>query len=241
MNNNNNSRIIDTLKSVLHIRKEPVALKAWKEEPASVEIYQGNAFPGLCTQIGEVLDGKRTFYTTREHCFCTGGVVAIGVAEPVPEEQRDEMIQVHAAISKTYKDFATAVGYENEMARRIPRVDGSYAALQVGLLCEVQQPELVLIFCTPGAADILNRAYCYVAGEPVQGFGGNGGCPFIIQYPFVTKKPSFSYSDVAWRKYVGLADEELSMGFPYTCLVQCVEELPEVAAAYRKYGEPVEE
>lgn len=239
--NSNNSKIIDTLKSVLQIRKAPVALKAWREEPASVEIYQGNAFPGLCTQIGEVLDGKKTFYTTRDHCFCTGGVVATGVAEPVPEEQRDEMIQVHAAISKTYKDFATAVGYENEMAKRIPRVAGSHAALQVGLLRDIQQPDLVLIFCTPGAADILNRAYCYVAGEPVQGFGGNGGCPFIIQYPFVTKKPSFSYSDVAWRKYVGLADEELSMGFPYACLVQCVEELPEVAAAYRKYGEPVEE
>lgn|GEM_PF-352387 len=239
--NINNSKIIDTLKSVLQIRKAPVALKAWKEEPASVEIYQGNAFPGLCTQIGEVLDGKKTFYTTREHCFCTGGVVATGVAEPVPEEQRDEMIQVHAAISKTYKDFATAVGYENEMARRIPRVDSSHAALQVGLLSEIQQPDLVLIFCTPGAADILNRAYCYVAGEPVQGFGGNGGCPFIIQYPFVTKKPSFSYSDVAWRKYVGLADEELSMGFPYACLLQCIEELPEVAAAYLKYGEPIEE
>jgi uncharacterized protein (DUF169 family) len=236
-----NSQIINTLKSVLHIKKEPIALKAWAEEPASVGIYQGNAFPGLCTQIGEVLNGKKTFYTTREHCFCTGGVVATGVAEPVPEEQRDEMIQVHAAISKTYKDFATAVGYENEMARHIPRVDGSNAALQVGLLCDIQQPDLVLIFCTPGAADILNRAYCYVAGEPVQGFGGNGGCPFIIQYPFVTKKPSFSYSDVAWRKYVGLADEELSMGFPYACLVQCIEELPEVAAAYRKYGEPVEE
>ena len=237
----NNSQIIETLKSVMHLKKEPVALKAWKEEPSSVEKYQGNAFPGLCTQIGEVLEGKKTFYTTLEHCFCTGGVVATGVAEPVPEEQRDEMIQVHASISKAYKDFATAVGYENEMAKRIPRVAGSNAALQVGLLRDIQQPDLVLIFCTPGAADILNRAYCYVTGEPVQGFGGNGGCPFIIQYPFVTKKPSFSYSDIAWRKYIGLADEELSMGFPYACLVEFIDELPAVADAYRKYGEPVEE
>jgi uncharacterized protein (DUF169 family) len=237
----NNSQIIETLKSVLHLKKEPVALKAWKEEPSSVEKYPGNAFPGLCTQIGEVLEGKKTFYTTLEHCFCTGGVVATGVAEPVPEEQRDEMIQVHAAISKAYKDFATAAGYENEMAKRIPRVVGSNAALQVGLLRDIQQPDLVLIFCTPGAADILNRAYCYVTGEPVQGFGGNGGCPFIIQYPFVTKKPSFSYSDVSWRKYIGLADEELSMGFPYACLVEFIDELPAVADAYRKYGEPVEE
>jgi len=237
----NNSQIIETLKSVMHLKKEPVALKAWKEEPSSVEKYQGNAFPGLCTQIGEVLEGKKTFYTTLEHCFCTGGVVATGVAEPVPEEQRDEMIQVHASISKAYKDFATAVGYENEMAKRIPSVAGSNAALQVGLLRDIQQPDLVLIFCTPGAADILNRAYCYVTGEPVQGFGGNGGCPFIIQYPFVTKKPSFSYSDIAWRKYIGLADEELSMGFPYACLVEFIDELPAVADAYRKYGEPVEE
>ena len=237
----NNSQIIETLKSVMHLKKEPVALKAWKEEPSSVEKYQGNAFPGLCTQIGEVLEGKKTFYTTLEHCFCTGGVVATGVAEPVPEEQRDEMIQVHASISKAYKDFATAVGYENEMAKRIPSVAGSNVALQVGLLRDIQQPDLVLIFCTPGAADILNRAYCYVTGEPVQGFGGNGGCPFIIQYPFVTKKPSFSYSDIAWRKYIGLADEELSMGFPYACLVEFIDELPAVADAYRKYGEPVEE
>ena len=237
----NNSQIIETLKSVLHLKKEPVALKAWKEEPSSVEKYQGNAFPGLCTQIGEVLEGKKTFYTTLEHCFCTGGVVATGVAEPVPEEQRDEMIQVHASISKAYKNFATAVGYENEMAKRIPSVAGSNVALQVGLLRDIQQPDLVLIFCTPGAADILNRAYCYVTGEPVQGFGGNGGCPFIIQYPFVTKKPSFSYSDIAWRKYIGLADEELSMGFPYACLVEFIDELPAVADAYRKYGEPVEE
>jgi uncharacterized protein (DUF169 family) len=237
----NNSQIIETLKSVMHLKKEPVALKAWKEEPSSVEKYQGNAFPGLCTQIGEVLEGKKTFYTTLEHCFCTGGVVATGVAEPVPEEQRDEMIQVHASISKAYKNFATAVGYENEMAKRIPSVAGSNVALQVGLLRDIQQPDLVLIFCTPGAADILNRAYCYVTGEPVQGFGGNGGCPFIIQYPFVTKKPSFSYSDIAWRKYIGLADEELSMGFPYACLVEFIDELPAVADAYRKYGEPVEE
>jgi uncharacterized protein (DUF169 family) len=57
----------------------------------------------------------------------------------------------------------------------------------------------------------------------------------------VTKKPSFSYSDVAWRKYIGLADEELSMGFPYACLVEFIDELPAVADAYRKYGEPVEE
>jgi uncharacterized protein (DUF169 family) len=236
-----NNQMADIIKSVLHLKKEPVGIKAWKEEPQSVPKYQGNAFPGMCTQIGEILSGAKTFHTSLEHCFCTGGVVATGVAPPVPEEQKEELIEVHNSISKGYKDVATALCYESEMAKRIPLVKEKNAAVQVALLRDVDEPDLVLIFCTPGAADILNRTYCYVTGEPVQGFGGNGGCPFLLQYPFVTKKPSFSYSDVAWRKYIGLADEELTMSFPYQRLLQFIDDLPSIAEAYRRYGEPVEE
>jgi hypothetical protein len=57
----------------------------------------------------------------------------------------------------------------------------------------------------------------------------------------VTKKPSFSYSDVAWRKYIGLADEELTISFSYENLVLFIDQLPALAEAYRTYGEPVEE
>jgi uncharacterized protein (DUF169 family) len=236
-----NSQIIDIIKSTVVLKKEPIALKVWKEEPHTILQYQGNAFPGLCTQIGEVLASGKTFHTNREHCFCTGGVVSTGVAPPVPEEERDEIIRVHASISKSYRDFEIALCYENEMAKQIPPVNQHNAAVQVGLLRDIEQPDVVLIFCSPGVADIVNRAYCYVAGEPVRGFGGNGGCPFLIQYPYVTKKPSFSYSDVAWRKYVGLADEELTMSFPYQSLLCFIHELPDVTKAYRRYGEPVEE
>lgn len=84
---------------------------------------------------------------------------------------------------------------------------------------------------------MLNRTYCYVAGESVLGFGGNGGCSFAIQYPFVTGKPSFTYSDVVWRKYIGLAAGELTASYPYQMLVRLMEDLPLVADAYNKYGE----
>jgi len=107
----------------------------------------------------------------------------------------------------------------------------------VGLFMEMDDPDIALIFCTPGAADILNRTYSYVTGELIQGFGGNGGCPFVIQYPFVTKKPSFTYSDISWRKFVGLNDEELTVSFPYQNLLAFIESLPSVAGEYRKYGE----
>ena len=196
-------RIIPGLTDTLSVNKPLVALKVWKETPAHIPLYKGTAYPGMCTQIGEVLSSGAVFYTNHEQCFCTGGIVATGVAPPLTAEQKEEMLEAHFAISKSYKDIATALHYEHEL-EKLPRCTHQNAAVQLGLLKDIEEPDLVLLFCTPAAADMLNRTYCYTTGEFISGFGGNGGCPFLIQYPYVTRKPSFSYSDVAWRKYVGL-------------------------------------
>ena len=236
-----NNQIIDSIRNVLHVKKELVGIKVWKNEPHGIPKYQERAFPGMCTQINEVLTTGETFYTDQEQCFCTGGVVSTGVAQPLSEEERNEMIKVHFEVSKGYKDVATAIDYDEESKKIIPPVKEKNAAVQLGLFKSMEEPDLILIFCTPGAADILNRTYSYAEGKPIAGFGGNGACPFAIQYPYVTKNPSFTYSDVAWRKYVGLAEEELTVTFPYPCLLRCIEYLPSVADAYKKYGELVEE
>jgi uncharacterized protein (DUF169 family) len=236
-----NEQIANTIKNILEIPKDLIAIKAWKEEPSTVQKYQGNAFPGMCTQICEVLATGKTFHTNQEHCFCTGGIVATGVAPPVPDEEKREMVEVHSEMSKGYQNFDTAMHYEDVMDKLIPPVEEKKAVVQLGIFSEIEDPDIVLIFCTPWAADILNRTFCYTTGEPVTGFGGNGGCPFLIQYPYVTGKPSFSYSDVAWRKYIGLAKEELTVSMPYKSLVGFIENLPSVAEDYLKYGEIVEE
>jgi len=228
------------LLSVLDLKREPVALKAWEHLPQEISCYQGTAFPGMCTQISEVLATGASFYTTGDHCFCTGGVVATGVCPPVKKEDREEIIAVHLSVSKGYRDISTVLCYEERMESLVPAVPVQNAAVQVGLLRDMGDPDVVLIFCTPAAADVMSRAYCYGFGEPISGFAGNGGCPFLIQYPFVTGKPSFSCSDVAWRKYIGLAAEELTMGFPFQILTRVCEDLPAIAHAYRHYGEPPE-
>jgi uncharacterized protein (DUF169 family) len=230
-------QILKILRTTVQFKKEPVAIKVWKNEPQGIAKYEERAFPGMCAQIGELLNNGRSFYTDREQCFCTGGVVATGVAPALAEEERDEMIKVHFEISRGYKDIPTAISYEKRMDAMVPKVGDRNAAVQLGLFKDIEDPDLVLIFCNPGTADILNRACTYVTGEPVSGFGGNGACPFAIQYPYVTKKPSFTYSDVAWRKYVGMTDDELTMTFPLQSLVQFIECLPTVAEEYRHYGE----
>jgi uncharacterized protein (DUF169 family) len=232
--------VIKTVRSILSIEKDLIGIRTWKQPPEHIPRFTGNAFPGLCTQIGEVLTSGATFYTDRDQCFCSGGMVSTGAAPPLSAEERHEMLEAHFSVSQAYRDVPTALRYEEALEGLFEKYPQACAGIQVGPLGSVDDAELAIVFCTPAAADILSRTYCYITGEPVRGFGGNGACPFLIRFPFVTGKPFFSYSDVAWRKYVGLAESELTVTFPYETLVRVAAALPEVAQAYRRYGEPPE-
>jgi uncharacterized protein (DUF169 family) len=235
-----NEQIQETIRNVVGVKKEFVGIKAWEDEPQGIPKYKEKAFPGMCTQIGEVLKTGETFYTDKDQHFCTGGVVATGVIPAYSREESIEIVKMHLEITNDHQDSDTAVRYHDEMQKQIPPVKKKNTAAQLGLFKDIKDPDIVLIFCSPGAADIINRAFSYVTGEPIQGFGGNGGCPFAIQYPYVTRKPSFTYSDISWRKHVGLADDELTISFPYQDLTRFIDSFPEVAEQYRKYGEEME-
>ena len=231
-----NGEICTIVQDVLKVKKELIAIKVWKKEPDGIRRYEGKAFPGMCGQIGEVLTSKETFLTDLSNQLCTGGMVATGVASPPSGDQIKEILAMHIEMTKDYGDLETATRYHEESVEMIPPVRERNEVVQLGLFREIFDPDLVLIFCTPGAADILNRAYSYVTGESIRGFGGNGGCLFAVQYPYVMQKPSFSYSDISWRKFVGLEDEELTMTFPLESLLRFIAKLPAVAEEYRNFG-----
>jgi uncharacterized protein (DUF169 family) len=232
-----NQQIQGSIQSILGVKKELVGIKAWKQVPENIPGYEGKAFPGMCAQIGEVLKNGGTFHTDKENHYCTGGVAATGVVPHTSKEESINIMKMHIKMTKDHPDLDIASHYRDEMEKLIPPVEEKNAVAQVGLFKDMDAPDIVLLFCTPGTADIVNRTFSYVTGEPIQGFGGNGGCPFVIQYPFVTKKPSFTYSDISWRKFVGLNDDELTISFPYSSLLKIVESIPLVAEEYRKYGE----
>jgi uncharacterized protein (DUF169 family) len=235
-----NTEIQEVIRNVLHIKREFVGLKVWKQEPQEIRKYEGKAFPGMCAQIGEVLKTGETFYTDKEQHYCTGGVVAMGVLPPTSNEDAVKIAKMHIKMMQDYQDLDTALHYQEEAKKLIPSVQDKNVAVQLGLFKDLEDPDIVLIFCTPRAADMLNRAYAYKVGELIRGFGGNGGCPFLIQYPYVTRKPSFSYSDITWRKFIGLHEEELTVSFPSQSLLSFTDSLPSVAERYEKYGEGME-
>ena len=94
----------------------------------------------------------------------------------------------------------------------VPKVKNK--CLLVGPFSKIDDPDLVLIFCTPQQADILVRVYAYL-GELFEGFGGSGGCLFNIRHAYYKRVPTFSTSDLSWRMFIGLNENELTVTMPY--------------------------
>ena len=206
------------LKEDLGIKKEVVALKPLKEFPLNISRYEGLATPGLCVQIGEVVREGSMFYTTRENHQCFEGLIATGVCELSREEFRkavEEFIDTFPA----YKDVDTAMDFYEKCITSIPVPPAENKCLVVGPLSKVDDPDLALLFCTPKQADILVRIHSYL-GNLFEGFGGIGGCLFNIRHAYYKRVPTFSTSDLSWRMFTGLDENEMTVTLPYERLVE---------------------
>jgi uncharacterized protein (DUF169 family) len=197
----------------LGLKKEPVALKPLREIPADIPAYEGLATPGLCAQINEILTQGSVFYSTKKNHVCFEGLIATGVCDVDREEYR-EAVAEFIDLCPYHKDMQTAMDFYETCIREIPVPPMKHVCLLSGPLSKIEDPDLVVIFCTPRQADILVRSQSY-QGTLVRGFGGNGGCIFNIRHAFITREMTFSTSDFPWRTFVGLDDCELTVTFPY--------------------------
>ena len=211
----------------LRLTKPILALKPLPEIPTGIPHYEGTTYPGLCTQLGEILKENKTFYITRDNNVCYEGLIATGVCELSREEYRAALDEfMHTC--PYHKDMDTAMAFYEENIKTIPVPPVTNACLVAGPLHEIENPELVIVFCTPLQADILVRAQAYI-GNLTKGFGGLGGCIYNIRHAFVTRQQTFSTSDFPWRVFVGLRPEEMTVTIPWERLLESVPNLPQIA------------
>jgi uncharacterized protein (DUF169 family) len=239
MNNQEVNAIIR--KSLPGIKKDIIALKAWKEEPKGIPKFKGRAFPGICSNIGEVLITKDTHYVTEEQCYCAGGVMSFGLRKERNAKEWGDVHTAHASGDpRGHIDRATASKYyEGEEKRLSPFPKEKYTAVQIGLLKDIKDPDVVLIFCNPQDGDVINRAYTWPTGEMMMGYGSHGGCSFTLRLPFVSGKPTFSIGDTEWRHYIGLDDPELTISVPFKDFDRWIDNLPLRAEYYDKYRKAI--
>lgn len=206
--------LIQTLKEDLKVKKEILAVKVVKEAPKEIPPYEGQAIPGMCALVGEILKDGTVWYIVKENFGCFEALTATGTCENLSWPEYIKFMQEENEQYPMHKDGETVREYYTRINAffRYPKVDGS--GIIVGPLSKVEDPDLVLLFITPHQADILNRIRGYF-GEFTKGFGGLGGCIFTLRYTYVTGEPSFSMSDTAWRMFSGLDYDELTYTFPY--------------------------
>lgn len=220
--------LIHTLKDDLKIKKEIIAIKAMKQPPSDIPSYKGQASPGMCAFVGEILKDGSVWYATKENLGCFEALTGTGTCDNMPRDQYLEFMIEQNQSYPMHKDAKTLIDYYDKVDDffKHPEVDGT--GIVVGPLLKVDDPDLVLLFVTPHQADILTRARAYL-GDFTRGFAGMGGCIFTIRYTFHSGDPSFSTSDTAWRMFAGLDEDELTYTFPYPKLMEIADRIKPTA------------
>ncbi|MBE9540992.1 MAG: DUF169 domain-containing protein [Proteobacteria bacterium] len=221
-------KLIHTLKEDLKIKKEIIAVKAMKQAPSDIPQYEGQASPGMCAFVGEILKDGSVWYATKENLGCFEALTGTGTCENMPRDKYMEFMIEQNQSYPMHKNADVLVEYYDKVDDffKHPKVDGT--GIVVGPLLRVDDPDLVLLFVTPHQADILSRARAYL-GDFTRGFAGMGGCIFTIRYTFDSGDPSFSTSDTAWRMFAGLDEDELTYTFPYPKLLEIADRIKPTA------------
>ena len=221
-------KLIYTLKEDLNIKKEIIAVKAMKQAPSDIPQYEGQASPGMCAFVGEILKDGSVWYATKENLGCFEALTGTGTCENMPRDKYMEFMIEQNQSYPMHKNADVLVEYYDKVNDffKHPKVDGT--GIVVGPLLRVDDPDLVLLFVTPHQADILTRARAYL-GDFTRGFAGMGGCIFTIRYTFNSGDPSFSTSDTAWRMFAGLDEDELTYTFPYPKLLEIADQIKPTA------------
>ena len=220
--------LVYTLKEDLKIKKEIIAVKAMKQAPSDIPQYEGQASPGMCAFVGEILKDGSVWYATKENLGCFEALTGTGTCENMPRDKYLEFMIEQNQSYPMHKNADVLVEYYDKVDDffKHPKVDGT--GIVVGPLVRVDDPDLVLLFVTPHQADILSRARAYL-GDFTRGFAGMGGCIFTIRYTFNSGDPSFSTSDTAWRMFAGLDEDELTYTFPYPKLLEIADRIKPTA------------
>ena len=120
------------------IKKDVIALKALKEIPTDIPRFEGRAFPGICSNIGETLITKETRFLTEEQCYCAGGVMSFGLRKERSKEEWGEVHKSHlSGDPRGHKDAETAAKYYEGEEKRLSLFSKElYKAVLIGLIPE---------------------------------------------------------------------------------------------------------
>jgi uncharacterized protein (DUF169 family) len=210
----------DILKTTLKLKGSPVALAfATSIEDIPPGMAEIDKTIRHCMMVSLARNEGRAFYATSEKHECNGGGWALGLKELTPTLKNG---QFYFKLGK----FASAPASERTM-NNIPhlRTGETYATMYAPLEKTPFTPQVILMVTNPWALLKLAQSSLFRLGGRLHAeFSGiQSVCSDASAVPYLTGKPNFSLGCDGSRKFSGIGDDEMVMGFPAEMLPEIVD------------------
>jgi uncharacterized protein (DUF169 family) len=219
----NYAEAAEILKNVLKLQGSPVAIKfatSKDEIPAGMEELDKTI--RHCTMVNLARHDWKIFYATAGKHECNGGAWALGLKEITPTLKTGDF---YFKLGKY--DSAAAC---KRTIDRVPHLGSgdTYATLYAPLEKTPFTPHVIMIVTTPRNMLKLAQSTLFRLGGRIQAeFSGiQSVCSDATAQTYLTGRANFSLGCDGSRKFSGIADDEMVMGFP-------AEMLPEITAALK--------
>ena len=213
----------ESLKKILGLKGSPVAIRlapSKEDIPAGMEELDKTI--RHCSMVNLARMEGKVFYATAGKHECNGGAWALGLREITPTLKTGEF---YFKLGK----FNSAASCKRTIDH-VPHLGSgeTYATLYAPLEKAPFVPHIVLIVTTPRNMLKLAQSTLFNLGGRIHAeFSGiQSVCSDATAQTYLTGRPNFSLGCDGSRRYSGIADDEMVMGFP-------AEMLPEITPALK--------
>jgi len=222
------AEISETLKKVLSLSGSPVAMKlARSKEEVPAGIPEAKEVVRHCQMVNMARRDGAIFYSPADKHQCNGGAWALGLREITPSLLSGEH---YFKLGK----FESMPSCRRTMDR-IPhlRSGETFATVYAPLEKTPFDPDVVIIVTTPRNMLKLAQASLFRLGGRISSSmaGIQSVCSDATAQPYLTGIANFSLGCDGSRRFSGIADDEMVMGFPGEMLPEIGEAIQVVTTA----------
>lgn len=218
----------EVFRTSLALKHSPVALRfvhTRDEIPAGME--QLDKTVRHCQMVSMARKEGKIFYATDENHECFGGAWALGL------RQLSESLKTGEFYFKLGK-FSSAPACKRTI-ENIPHLESgfTYATLYAPLEKTPFVPHVIFIVASPRVMLKLAQATLFrLGGRVISEFSGiQSVCADASAQTYLSGRPNFSLGCDGSRKFSGIEDDEMVMGFPAELLPEIVEAIRVVTQA----------
>jgi len=213
----------ETLKKVLDLKGSPIAIKlATSKDDIPAGMVELDKTIRHCSMVNLARQEGKIFFATSGKHECNGGAWALGLRDLTPTLKTGDF---YFKLGKY--DSAAACKRTIDKVPHLGSGD-TYATLYAPLEKTPFTPHVILIVTTPRNMLKLAQSTLFRLGGRIHAeFSGiQSICSDSTAQTYLTGQPNFSLGCDGSRKFSGIADDEMVMGFP-------AETLTEISAALK--------